>query len=104
MYYGRKDLSLFGKLPSEADTSRVTVLRSRGIKSLRLDAKLSHRVYKGDKYAIYPLAPPEDSSNSSTQAFFHANVEDVRDLTPDLVEVNTRSTTIQDSVQNHLHI
>ncbi len=95
MYYGRKDLSLFGKLPSEADTSRVNVLRSHGDKRLRLDAGLAHMVYKGDEYAIYPLAPPEDGTTSSTQALFHAKVEDVRDLTSDLVEVNATSTKTQ---------
>lgn len=95
MYYGRKDLSLFGKLPSEADTSRVTVLRSHGDKRLRLDAGLAHMVYKGDEYAIYPFAPPEDDTYSSNQALFHAKVEDVRDLTSDLVEINETSTTVQ---------
>ena len=95
MHYGRKDLSLFGKLPSEADTRRVTVLRSNGNKLLRLDAGLAHMVYKGDEYAIYPLAPPRNGTNSSTQALFHAKVENVRDLTSDLVEVNGTSTTVQ---------
>ena len=63
MYYGRKGLSLFGKLPSEADISRVTVLRSHGDKRLRLDAGLAHMVVQGrrvDYYLCHPVLAVRD--------------------------------------------
>jgi hypothetical protein len=66
MCYGNMNLSFFGGLKSEPNSSLIPVFRT-GTGSLYLRAGLAHGVCDGDKFALYPFFPNKEASINTTQ-------------------------------------
>ncbi|KAF2195569.1 hypothetical protein K469DRAFT_544143, partial [Zopfia rhizophila CBS 207.26] len=92
MCYGNMKFDFFGRFRPGLNANYIQVYRIQGDQGLHLQAGHAHGVCEGDEYALYPLNSPGDVSTSSKRVQLRVKVDNVRDLTSDLVGVEPTST------------